>query len=318
MAAALGEEELLKLLEALADGDWHSGEALAADAGITRAALAKRVDKLRDWNLDIEAQQGLGYRLSAPWQRLRVQAPKGLNARVLTVTDSTNTQLLNADATQDPQALFAEFQTAGRGRRGREWVSPFGANLYFSLAWSFSAWPSQITALPLVVGLTCAEVLRGQGAKGLGVKWPNDLYAGGKKLGGILIEHRGEAGGPCRVVIGIGLNCNMSAVQAKQVGQPWTSLQQVLGTPVGRGVLASALLTALQASLREFEREGFPAFHARWQAVDLSLNQPVRVEAATPYEGIARGVEPSGALIVESRGQRHSVHSGEVSLRLVG
>lgn len=316
MAQALSEAELLRLLDALADGDWHSGEALAERAGITRAALAKRMDKLRDWQLDIEAQQGLGYRLSAPLQRLDVNPPSAIQARVLTITDSTNSQLLAADAKNDPQALFAEFQTAGRGRRGREWVSPFGANLYFSLAWSFTDWPAQITALPLVVGLSCARALRQQGLEQIGVKWPNDLYVDGRKLGGILIEHRGEAGGPCRAVIGVGINVNMSARQAGSVTQPWTSVQAVLGQPVSRDALANALLAALKSALQQFAREGFAPFAESWCEFDLTYNRSVRVESETPYTAIARGVEPSGALIVETRSGRQTLHSGEVSLRL--
>ena len=316
MAQALSEAELLHLLEALADGEWHSGEMLAEQSGITRAALAKRMDKLRDWQLDIEAQQGLGYRLSAPLQRLKLKPLPGLETRVLAVTDSTNTQLLASTAGDDPQALFAEFQTAGRGRRGRHWVSPFGANLYFSLAWSFAGWPAQITALPLVVGISAARVLRELGLAEVGVKWPNDLYFRGRKLGGILIEHRGEAGGPCRAIIGVGLNVNMSARQAEAVDQPRTSVQAALGCSVSRDLLASRLLAELQAALRQFEQSGFAPFAAPWRELDLCANRAVRVAAEPPYDGIARGIEPGGALIVEAAGGRRVVHSGEVSLRL--
>jgi BirA family transcriptional regulator, biotin operon repressor / biotin---[acetyl-CoA-carboxylase] ligase len=316
MAAPLSESELLALLDALADGAWHSGEALAAQAGITRAALAKRIDKLRDWQLDIEAEAGQGYRLAAPLQRLRVRPPQGVQARVVAVTDSTNTQLLAADAAHDPQALFAEFQTAGRGRRGRHWHSPFGANLYFSLAWTFAAWPPQVTALPLAVGLSCAAVLRAQGAATVGVKWPNDLYAEGRKLGGILIEQRGEAGGVCRAVIGIGLNVNMTPRQAVDIEQPWTSLQAVTGAAHDRGALASALLAALRDDLFYFERDGFAPFAARWRDFDLTAGRPVRVLAEPPYEGVARGIDAHGALLVEVDGAQRAVHSGEVSLRI--
>ena len=376
MAQALSEAELLRLLDALADGEWHSGERLAGRAHISRAALAKRMDKLRDWQLDIEAQQGLGYRLSAPLERLderklsrfaplppgdrdplSVARGEGLRVSVVAVTDSTNTQLLNADAADDPQALFAEFQTAGRGRRGRQWISPFAANLYFSLAWSFAQWPPQLTALPLAVGLTCARALRGLGVREAGIKWPNDLYVDGKKLGGILIEHRGEAGGSCRAVIGIGINVGMSAPQAAAVGQPWTCVNAHLPEPVlserrpaaadlspspasageggttggaGGGVrgrpprcgglsrnrLASVLLKDLHAALRRFQSEGFAPFAAQWREYDLTRDQPVRVLAEPPLQGIARGVDSSGALLLEHNGRRQLIHSGEVSLRL--
>lgn len=320
MAQPLSEQELLALLDALADGEWHSGEDLAARAGITRAALAKRVEKLRDWQLAIESRQGLGYRLEAPLERLdaarlRKALPRAPSVQVLAVTDSTNTRLLEADAAADPQAQLAEFQTGGRGRRGRQWVSPFGANLYLSLAWSFAHWPAQLTALPLAVGVVCARVLEGFGA-GSGIKWPNDLWVNGRKLGGILIEHRGETGGPCRAVIGIGLNVAMRAAQAAGIVQPWITLDEAAGRKVSRNDLAAALLVQLAQALPQFEREGFAPFLPDWQRYDLAANQRVRVEAATPYEGIARGIDAGGALIVECEGQRRAVHSGEVSLRL--
>lgn len=320
MAQPLSESELLALLDALADGAWHSGEDLAERAGITRAALSKRVEKLRDWQLEIESRQGLGYRLSSPLERLdaariRKNLPRGLGLQVFAATDSTNTRLLEAEAVQDPQAALAEFQSGGRGRRGRQWISPFGANLYLSFAWSFAQWPAALSALPLAVGVVCARVLADFGA-GTGIKWPNDLWVNGRKLGGILIEHRGETGGPCRVVIGIGLNVAMSAAQAGSIAQPWISLQEAAGRKVSRNELAAALLARLAQALPQFDQEGFAPFLADWQRYDLTANQRVRVEAAVPYEGIARGIDAGGALIVECEGQRRAVHSGEVSLRL--
>ena len=320
MAVALSEAELLGLADALADGGWHSGEDLAARAGITRAALAKRIERLREWQLDVETRHGLGYRLSAPLERLdqtqlRDILTPPLRVQVLTVIDSTNTQLLAADAAHDPQVLLAEFQTGGRGRRGRAWVSPFGANLYFSLAWSFGAWPRDLSALPLAVGVTLARSLRATGAQ-VGVKWPNDLWIAGRKLGGILIEHRGEAGGPCRAVIGVGLNLAMTPAQAGGVDQPWIALEQALGRHLPRNQLAGKIIGALHEALTQFERSGFASFAADWNQFDLTAGKPVRVEREPPLLGIARGIDASGALLVEADGQRHAVHSGEVSLRL--
>lgn len=326
MAQPLIEEERLRLLDALADSAWHSGEALAEASGISRAALAKRIERLRDWELDIEARQGLGYRLTQPLQRLDAEAlrralPQSLRLSVLAETDSTNSQLLAADPARDPQALLAEFQTAGRGRRGRQWRSPFGANLYLSLAWSFPAWPPALTTLPLLVGVVCAERIAACGLARVGVKWPNDLYVDGRKLGGILIEHRGEAGGPCRVVIGIGLNIAMSARQAEGIDQPWIALDAALadtGRPaVSRQSLAAQLLDGLVAALARFEREGFEPFVEAWNRHDLSRDQPVEVlQGEQRQPGIARGIDAQGALIVEIGGVRQHLHSGEISLRL--
>lgn len=325
MAQPLSEAELLALVDALADGAWHSGEDLAAQSSISRAALAKRVEKLRDWQLDIEARHGLGYRLAAPLQRLDPEllnaAAEGAKVSVATVVDSTNAQLLTADAAQDPQVLFAEFQVAGRGRRGRNWASPFGANLYLSLAWSFPQWPQQLTALPLAVGVICARALRAIGLQGTGIKWPNDLYVDGRKLGGILIEHRAEAGGPCRVVVGIGINVAMTQGQAQDVTQPWISLHEISSTRglprVARNQLAAGLLTELVRGMRQFEQSGFASFSREWSSLDLTHNHAVTILSQDrELHGTGRGVDAQGALMVEVLGQLHVVHSGEVSLRL--
>lgn len=325
MAVTLSEAELLKLVDALADGEWHSGEDLAALADITRAALSKRMEKLRDWQLDIETRTGLGYKLAVPLQRLDEAALQaavpGVQVRVAAVTDSTNAQLLASSAEGDPQVLFAEFQTAGRGRRGREWISPFGANLYLSLAWSFPQWPRQLTALPLAVGVACARALREVGLNTVGLKWPNDLHVNGRKLGGILIEHRAEAGGPCRVIIGIGINVAMTGAQAQAVSQPWIGLHEALaalGKPLAtRREFSAALLRQLTQAIRTFEQSGFDAFAADWAALDLTRDREVTVQGQQGnYNAIARGVDEQGALVVEALGQLQTIHSGEVSLRL--
>jgi BirA family biotin operon repressor/biotin-[acetyl-CoA-carboxylase] ligase len=325
MAQALSEGELLLLADALADGAWHSGEDLAARAGVTRAALSKRVEKLRDWQLDVESRQGLGYRLMQPLERLDLQslreAVRDLQVNLLAVTDSTNAQLLASDASADPQALFAEYQTAGRGRRGRNWVSPFGANLYCSLAWSFAQWPRQLTTLPLAVGVACARALRHCGLDAVQLKWPNDLYVGTRKLGGILLEHRAETGGPCRVVIGIGINVAMSRAQAHEVTQPWISLLEALatrgGVAVSRNTLAAQLLIEQQAMLRQFEQTGFDDYAREWSELDLTRDRAVTVlEHHRELQGTARGVDEQGALRVEVLGELRTLHAGEVSLRL--
>ena len=325
MAATLKSEELLALVDKLADGGWHSGEELAALAHITRAALAKRIDKLEAWGLGIEARQGLGYRLLQPLERLDARIiRKGLSAsahqrlrgnlRVVTVTDSTNLRTLESDSADDPQVLLAEFQSAGRGRRGRSWVSPFGANLYLSMGWSFPHWPPHLTALPLAIGVACARALE---LPRLKLKWPNDLLADGRKLGGILIEQRGEAGGACRAIIGIGLNVAMREQQAAGIEQPWISLSEALGSTPSRNVLAAGLITQLMLALEQFSASGFAAFRAEWDRLDVTRSQNVHIEQGGEIQnGIARGVDDSGALVLETALGRQMIFSGEVSLRL--
>jgi len=325
MAATLSIEDLLPLMDALADGAWCSGETLAEAAGITRAALAKRVDRLRELGLDIEARNRLGYRLSVPLERLdaaalRAQLPASLRLEVLHQTDSTNRVVLEADATRDPVLCFAEYQTAGRGRRGRAWRSPYGANLYLSLGWSFPNWPPQLTTLPLAIGVACARALHRVGLEAPQLKWPNDLYAEGRKLGGILIEHRGEAGGACRVVVGVGINVAMTYAQAGGIEQAWISLHDALahrGSPrAGRNPLAVALGQSLHDALIDFQQQGFTHFAAEWAALDLTRDRAVQVSGAEPFNGIARGIDADGALCVDTDSGRRSVHSGDVSLRL--
>lgn len=325
MAAALSEAELLALVDTLADGAWHSGEALAVDAGITRAALSKRVERLREWQLDVESRQGLGYRLTAPLERLdagRLQSQiPSMRIAVAPVIDSTNTQLLAANSADDPQVLFAEMQTAGRGRRGRSWISPFGANLYLSIAWSWPAWPPELSALSLAIGVACAKVIENHGVADVCLKWPNDLLIDGRKLGGILIEHRGEAGGACRVVIGLGINLQMVANQAADVTQAWINLDEARqrhGLPaVGRNAFAAALLRELEATLATFDTMGFSAVAGDWTRFDATRDARVRVlNGESVLEGIARGVDHGGALLVDAADGRHRLHAGEVSLRL--
>jgi BirA family biotin operon repressor/biotin-[acetyl-CoA-carboxylase] ligase len=330
MSRALSEAELLQLADALAGGDWVSGEALAASAGVTRAALAKRVAHLREWGLEIEAEAGRGYRLAQALERLdetriRAALPSAALSRlkVLAVvprTDSTNQRLLDALPAADPQALLAEAQTAGRGRRGRSWRSPFGANLYFSLGWTFAAWPPQLPTLSLVAGVACARALHSFGAGKVRLKWPNDLRVGSAKLGGILIEQRGEAGGSCRVVIGVGINVCMTPAQAGALDQAWISLQTAMGgVAPERNLIAARLLAELLEALAAFEARGFAEFIEQWSALDATAGQAVRIEGgAAPLEGIACGVDAQGALIVESDGRRHHIHAGEVSLRTTG
>ena len=314
------------LLDALADGERHSGEALAQRFGISRAALAKRVQQLRALGVEIAAQAGLGYQLAEPWQRLDADAiqralPRtvqalGLHVQVLTSTDSTNSQLLATDAAGDPQVLFAEHQSAGRGRRGRAWQSPFGANFYLSLAWTFPAWPPRLTTLPLAVAVALCRALANLGVQA-GIKWPNDIQVEGRKLAGILIEPRGEAGGSCRVVIGAGINGAMTAAQGEGIGQPWIGLREALaGRPLPpRNTVATTLVTTLAEALAQFAEHGFAPFAPEWRQRDLLAGRTVRLDDAPAIEAVARGIDADGGLVLDTPAGPRTVHAGEVSVR---
>lgn len=319
---------MIELARLLADGTWHSGEDLAAALGVSRAAVWKRIARARESGLVIDAVRGRGYRLRPRFEPLdaaRIRAGLAGETRaalvdleVLGVVDSTNTRLLVRDDPR-PAACVAEQQTAGRGRRGRDWVSPFGTNVYLSVAWTFDPAPPAIGALGLAIGTALAETLRAQGVGAVGMKWPNDLVVNGAKLGGILLEHRGEAAGGCRVVVGVGLNVRMTADQAQPLAQAWTTLEDVLQAAPSRNQLACALLNAVVRALRQFAAEGFAPFRLRWREFDvLAGREVVAISEHERSVGRAVGIATDGALLIDVEGQRRRLYSGDVSVRVQG
>lgn len=321
----------VEAIRLLSDGRWHSGEDLAQVLGVSRAAVWKRLQGLREWGLELQAVRGRGYRLARPLELLSAEAiqqdwPSQMRSRLprinlFPVLDSTNAWLM-AQAGQDaPHLCLAEFQSAGRGRRGRHWHSPFGANLCLSLAWRFREMPAQFSGLGLVVGVAVAEALDALGVRDLALKWPNDLHWRGRKLAGILIEHRGEGGGPARVVIGLGLNLAMTRSQAEDIDQPWVALDEALnesGTVMpSRNVLCARIVAALVAAMDEFVVQGFSQFGRRWMQFDQMCGKPVSLEyGGKVIQGLARGIDADGAFLLEVRGQTQRFLSGDLSLRL--
>ncbi len=325
-----------ELVRRLADGEWHSGEALAAALGVTRAAVSKQVRALRAWGLEVESVPRRGHRLALPLDlldaatvRVRIGTATRQHLRHLEVHDdieSTNSRLLAVGDLPPGRfdACLAEWQSAGRGRRGRGWLAPFGAGLCLSCSWQFREPPSDLSALSLAVGVAALRALAVAGVTGVRLKWPNDLLAGERKLGGILCELRAEAAGPAYVVVGLGLNVRLpeaaraaiAAASATAGGLAPAALAD-LGSPPSRNDLAARLLDALCAMLVEFEAHGFGPFQREWSAADALAGRPVRVVAHHgDRAGIARGIAADGALLVEIDGRAERVTSGEVSLRI--
>ena len=236
---------------------------------------------------------------------------------VLREVDSTNRFLLEAEGPGDAgiQACVAETQTAGRGRRGRSWVSPFGANLYLSVSRSFSMQSESLQGLSLAVGVAVARAMRSIDVQGIALKWPNDIQLGGKKLGGILLEMSGGSGGPWRVVTGIGVNIHMPEDGGANIDQPWTDLASH-GAHPGRNRLASRLLTEVIIAGGEFIETGFEAFRREWELLDALHDREVMLQGdGSSRRGIARGVDATGALLLEVDGQRERIVSGDISVR---
>ncbi|MCU6680577.1 MULTISPECIES: bifunctional biotin--[acetyl-CoA-carboxylase] ligase/biotin operon repressor BirA [Leclercia] len=310
----------LKLIAILADGDFHSGEQLGEHLGMSRAAINKHIQTLRDWGVDVFTVPGKGYSLPEPVQLLNESFIHSQitdnSVAVLPVIDSTNQYLLDRlNELQSGDSCVAEYQQAGRGRRGRKWFSPFGANLYLSMYWRLEQGPAAAIGLSLVIGIVLAEVLQSLGADDVRVKWPNDLYLKDRKLAGILVELTGKTGDAAQIVMGAGINLVMRNVQADDINQGWINLQEA-GIAIDRNVLAVQVINELRHSLRIFEQEGLAPFLPRWEKLDNFVHRPVKlIIGDKEIFGTSRGINEQGALMLEQDGVIKPWVGGEISLR---
>jgi BirA family biotin operon repressor/biotin-[acetyl-CoA-carboxylase] ligase len=320
-------DKAFELLAILRDGAVHSGEDLARRLGITRAAVWSRVQRLESQGLEVFAVPGKGYRLVQPLEFLdadTLRAKLGPTVRgtlaaldCLETTDSTNQQLMMraAGSNVHGEVLFAEYQTAGRGRRGDVWIAPPGSGLCMSLGWRFEAPPSTMSALGLAIGVAVARAAESLGASDVRLKWPNDVLYQGRKLAGILVEMRAEYGGPSTVVIGIGLNCRIPPRVRARITQPVADLSEALRELPARSDIAARLVTQLVEVLREFTAHGFAPFARDWQRYDGLAGQAIQIDLPDrQVTGIARGVDASGMLLLERDGRFESFLSGHVRL----
>jgi len=231
-------------------------------------------------------------------------------------TDSTNSALQRLPvAEQHGTAILADHQTAGRGRRGRQWHSPADGNLYLSLGWHFGQPFAELGCLPLVVALCVATALTRSGLVGHRIKWPNDLLLDGQKLCGCLVEVQGDARGPCHAVMGVGINIQMpSSGAASAIGQPWTDLQSYL-PDCSRNHLAALLLEELLVQLPLFAEQGFTPFRTQWEKMDGLRGQYVDIAMGnSTLHGTITGIDASGALLLDTGVEILSLRSGEVSI----
>lgn len=316
------------LLRLIADGKFHSGAALARTFGLSRAAVWKDMQQLLALGLCLYAIRGRGYRLAHPLELLdaaAIQRALGSAGRaclhgleVLPIVDSTNTYLLHHMPQYETVACLAEAQTAGRGRRGRTWVSPFGHNLYLSLRHNFASGMAGLGSLSLVAAIAVKRALTDIGVSGVQLKWPNDVYWAERKLAGILLEARGESLGPCHVVIGVGVNVAMPDTQGRSIGRPWIDLASI-HPGVSRNYLSGRLLYHLLNVVHEFQKTGLTPFLSEWAAADLLQGREVSlVRANEVIQGVARGISPEGALVLSVGGTLQHHTSGETTLRQWG
>ncbi|MGD8570444.1 MAG: bifunctional biotin--[acetyl-CoA-carboxylase] ligase/biotin operon repressor BirA [Gammaproteobacteria bacterium] len=317
-----------QILAILADGQFHSGQELANQLGLSRSGVWKVIQTLESRGIEVFAVQGKGYRLAQPMELLNKSAIEevlaGLRSNhdgeisVLWDVDSTNrylTQTVNNHAVTGTTCL-AETQSAGRGRRGRSWVSPLGGNIYLSQLWRFNTGPAHLSGLSLAAAIAVVRVIRQMGMVSAGLKWPNDILLNDKKLAGILLEMHGESNGPTNVIVGVGVNVRLPETAAEEIDQPFTSLSEVSNRGVERNKIAAQLITQLMYVYDLFSEKGFGAFIDEWCSMDVYRDQRIQLQLPSGnISGINRGVDQTGALRLEHEGQISSYPSGELSLR---
>jgi len=333
MAKAIQEE----LIQYLSIGQFVSGQWLGEKLGVSRAAISNHIASLVDMGLDIYSVTGKGYKLSEPLtllnekriQRILLGLGHKNKVEVHNIIDSTNSYLLRRLPNQNNnlQVCLAEYQNSGRGRRGRKWVSPFGSHIYMSMYWYLEQGMTAAMGLSVVSALAVSDAIKELYEIDVQLKWPNDIYFGGVKLAGILIDLEGQALEPCHCVIGIGLNINMPEKSADQVDQPWTDLQEAIinnialrggasESNIDRDELAATLITKLSLRLQQHQSEGMTTMVNEWAQHDFYLNKSVRLITGTREKrGVCRGINNQGALLLEVDDQIFPIYGGEVSLR---
>ena len=319
-----------KILNALKDGKFHSGESLGELLGVSRTAVWKQLQKLEEIGLQVESVKGTGYRvvngidllvkgdIVAHLRDRNRNEPRSIE--LFQSLDSTN-KYLQEQAEKSGcsgSVVLAERQTSGRGRRGKTWVSPFAANIYMSILWDFEQGAQALEGLSLAVGVAVRRALIEVGLEDVRLKWPNDIYIGNKKLGGILLEMIGDPAGHCSVVIGVGINVSMPASIAVNIDQPWTDCCSESDAPIARSRLAALLIDNIFDILNDFESLGFAGYRDEWQEADAFKG--LQGTISTPRDSVSGtviGVDNSGAVQLKlMSGEVKSFIGGELSLRL--
>jgi BirA family biotin operon repressor/biotin-[acetyl-CoA-carboxylase] ligase len=317
------------ILEILQDGELHTKKSFGMGLAISSDQIDEVLHELQASGLVLISPEGLGYRLSDSVELLSrtaifdylssVDPRPSCRLKILSVVDSTNRYAREQAANHASSGLvvLAEKQTAGRGRRGKVWVSPLASNIYMSVVWDFSGAGDTLKGLSLAIGVAVRRALLKLGVADIKLKWPNDIFVNGKKLGGILLEMIGDPSAECSVIVGIGINVLMSESSAEEIDQDWTDLQKASSVTISRNELVACLITETFEVLGNFQRTGFSVYRAEWQAADLLKNQSGTISKdRESVSGIVLGVDNSGSLRMQlSNGEEQRFIGGELSLR---
>ena len=313
------------ILNLLADGQFHSGEALAQRFKVTRATIWNAIQHAESLGVEVFSVRGRGYKLPQAIElldeKLAIAAigeqRAWFNVQILDEVASTNTYLMQHKSSAHATCVAAHVQTHGKGRRGRTWVSQLGASLTFSLLWRFQCGAAALSGLSLAVGVALIRALNDLGVNNAQLKWPNDVLVEGKKLAGILIELLGDLEGPSAAVIGMGVNLKLPKNVLDSIDQPAIDLANVSANHINQSELLGVILKHLADVLSSFEAHGFVGLRDEWRSYHAYENKPVRMllPNGTDVHGIVKGVADDGILLVETALGLQRFSAGEISLR---
>ena len=318
----------LAILNALNQGGFVSGQALGEQLGISRAAISKHVQSLQDMGLDIFKVTGKGYRLnnyagllnqSKIQQHYTALGAQTASVEVHPIIDSTNSELMrriqSKTELESGTVIVAEMQQAGRGRRGRVWQSPFGANLYYSYFWRLDDGIQAAMGVSIAVGLAVYDAIKTLYSIEVELKWPNDIYLNKQKLAGVLVELDGQPQGPCQLVIGIGINLQMPQSFSQHIDQAWTDLSQH-AQQLDKNQLVASLTYYLEQRLVQYRQTGLHAMYEQWNSLNAFAGECVELNTGhRSWRGICEGIDPQGGIRIRQDGEVKSYYGGEVSLR---
>jgi BirA family biotin operon repressor/biotin-[acetyl-CoA-carboxylase] ligase len=320
---------IYQIITLLADGKSRSGQEIGDLLNITRSAVWKIMHKLTELGIPIERNQGKGYRFTRPVQILNREIiysklskePQELipQIEIFDSVESTNNSLLAQIKEGKPSGslVFAEHQTAGRGRLGRTWHSPYAANIYFSLYWHFTKDTSELCGLSQVISLAIHKALSNNNVSNLRLKWPNDICHEDKKLASVLIDLIAESHSSTDAIIGVSVNVNMPETQS-EIDQPWTDIHTITQQFPDRNILASTLIEEIYTNIRGFQQNGFAAFAKLWAEYDALANKNITAfNAHQQINGLATGIGQMGELLIQTADGLVSFLNGSVKLQPV-
>ena len=317
-----------EILRALRETDSYvSGQELCRKLGVSRTAVWKNIRSLQEDGYEIEAVTNRGYRLAGVPDTIaeeevasRLQTERmGRQIRYFSRIDSTNqyAKRIAEEGAPDGTLIIADEQTAGKGRSGRTWVTPPAEAIAFTLLLRPKLSPDRISMVTLVMGLAVTNAVNSLYGVSAGIKWPNDVVIKGRKLCGILTEMSAEVRQVNYIVIGVGINANLTSFP-EEIREIATSLKLEMGRDINRAELIARVMTEFERLYAEFEAQGdLGAVMQEYNELCLNAGSKVRVlDPNGEYTGTSRGINSMGELLVETEdGKMQEVYAGEVSVR---